>query len=105
MAGLVRPSTSFLLVSKQDVDARNRRGHDGGGAHGFPGFRQSNPDYGGLLLLNRHAVGAEIDAHALGLLAILIELIAQDEDNDHECADDEVAILLRLTIRSPLLRA
>jgi hypothetical protein len=44
----------------------------------------------GLFLLNRHAVGAEIDAHALGLLAILIELITQDDDNNHQCANDEV---------------
>jgi hypothetical protein len=43
-----------------------------------------------LFLLDRHAVGAEIDAHALELLAVLIELIPQDDDNNHQRADDEI---------------
>src|ERR1700683_5126189 len=50
---------------------------------------------GALFLLDRHAVGAEIDAHALGLLAILIELIAQADDDDQragEEGDDIIAI-------------
>ena len=52
------------------------------------------PPYGlstwrSLLLLDRQALGADIDAHALGLLAVLIELIAQDGDNNHQRADDE----------------
>jgi hypothetical protein len=41
-----------------------------------------------LFLLDRHAVGAEIDAHALGLLAILIELIAEDDDDDQRAGDE-----------------
>ena len=47
-----------------------------------------NPSYA-LFLLDREAVGAEIDTH-LGLLAILIKLMAHHDDNDHERADDEV---------------
>jgi len=40
--------------------------------------------------LNRKAVGAEIDMHALRLMAILIKLIAQHRDRDHKRADDEI---------------
>ena len=43
-----------------------------------------------LFLLDRQAVGADIDTHTLGLLAILIELITHHGDNDHQRADDEV---------------
>jgi hypothetical protein len=54
-----------------------------------------------LFLLDRHAVGAEIDAHALGLLAVLIELIAQDGDNDDQRADDEVDDIATVQVLAP----
>ena len=59
----------------------------------YPWARRSrlSPPYdNALFLFDRHAVGAEIDPHALGLLAVLIELKTQDDDNNHQCADDEV---------------
>src|SRR5215470_16809404 len=52
MAGLVRPSTSLMLRGFQDVDARDKRGHDGatGDAAGITGRKAKlrpipeNPD-------------------------------------------------------------
>jgi len=43
-----------------------------------------------LFALNRKPVGAEIDAYALGLMTVLIELIAQHDDCDRKRADHEI---------------
>jgi hypothetical protein len=36
------------------------------------------------------AAGPEIDVHPLGLLAVLIKLVAQHGDDDHQRADDKI---------------
>jgi len=40
--------------------------------------------------LNREAARAELDVHAFGLMAVLIELIAQYGDGDRKRADHKV---------------
>jgi hypothetical protein len=40
--------------------------------------------------LYRHAVRSEIDRHALRRMAVLIELVAQYGDRNHQSADDKI---------------
>ena len=52
--------------------------------------------------LDRHAVRSEIDGHALRRMAVLIELIAQHADGDHQGADDEIENVVARHGCSPL---
>ena len=40
--------------------------------------------------MNRKAVWTEVDMHALRLMAVLVELIAQHDHRDRKRADDEI---------------
>jgi hypothetical protein len=40
--------------------------------------------------LDGQPAGTDIDMQALGLVAVLIELIAQDRDRDHQSADNQI---------------
>src|SRR4051812_45488109 len=55
-----------------------------------------------LFLLDRNAAGAEIDVYALGLLAVLVELIAQHRDHHDERADGEIKQIAACHCCSPL---
>ena len=43
-----------------------------------------------LFTVNRKTVRAEVDMHALWLMAVLVELIAHHDDRDRKRADDEI---------------
>jgi hypothetical protein len=57
-----------------------------------------------LFLLDQQALGADVDTHALGLLAVLIEFVAQDGDDDHQRADDEVDDIAAVQVLAPNCR-
>jgi hypothetical protein len=46
--------------------------------------------YLSLFALDRQATRADVDMDALGLVAVLIELIAQHGDGNRKCADDKI---------------
>ena len=43
-----------------------------------------------LFILDRQAAGADIDVQALGLVTILIKLVANHGDHDHQRADNQI---------------
>lgn len=43
-----------------------------------------------LFAVNRKTVRAEVDMHALWLMAVLVELIAHSDDRDRKRTDDEI---------------
>jgi hypothetical protein len=52
--------------------------------------RMLPPNDHDLFLLDRQAVGAEVNPHAFWLLAVLIQLIAHHRHDDYERANNEV---------------
>ena len=55
-----------------------------------------------LLLFDRHPARADVNMHALGLLSILVELIAEHGGHDHERTDDEVCDVATIHKLHPL---
>jgi hypothetical protein len=50
-----------------------------------------------LLLLDRQPLWPDVDTHALGLFAVLVDLIAEQSNDDYECANDKVEKVVRVT--------
>src|ERR1051326_2253885 len=57
---------------------------------GHPDCASLHPGYGTLFLLDRDALLADVDVDAAGLLALLLELIAEHDDGDDQRAEDQV---------------
>ena len=60
------------------------------GISGSRNYRGRHPGNRRPLLLDGHAVLADVDLDASGLLPLLVEVITQDRGGDGERADDEV---------------